>query len=95
MLASNDERYVILSPNQYGYRQNTSILETAVFKEVLHKYKNVNIIVYAYFLDLNRAFVVINHCTFIDKMKKKDTSDFIIQLFKHMFLFLSIEWPNS
>ena len=80
------ERYVSLSPYQYGYRQNTStVLATAVFKEVLHKYNDANSIVYACFLDMSKAFERINHCTLIDKMKKKGVPNFIIKLFEHIF----------
>jgi len=80
------ERYVSLSPYQYGYRPNTStLLATAVFKEVLHKYNDANSIVYACFLDMSKAFERINHCTLIDKMKKKGMPNFIIKLFEHIF----------
>ena len=71
------ERYLSLSPYQYGYRQNTST--------VLHKYNDANSIVYACFLDMSKAFERINHCTLIDKIKKKGVPNFIIKLFEHIF----------
>ena len=65
--------YITLSHYKYGYRQNTSTaLTTTVFMEVLHRYDNG-------FPDMNKDFEWINHCTFIDKMKKKGMANFIIK----------------
>ena len=78
--------YVTLSPYQYGYIQNTStLLATAIFKEVLHKYNEANSIVYACFLDMSIAFERINHCTLIGKMKKKSITNVIITFFDQIF----------
>ena len=80
------ERYVRLSPNQFGYRNGTSSLMCAyAVKEMIQKYISNGTPVFSCSLDMSKAFDCLNHFTLINKLIEMGLPSNVISVVKVMY----------
>ena len=80
------ERYVRLSPNQFGYRNGTSSLMCAyTVKEMIQKYISNGTPVFSCSLDMSKAFDCLNHFTLINKLIEMGLPSNVISVVKVMY----------
>lgn len=77
------QRYIDISSNQFGYRDNTStVIATCLFKEVIGKYISNGSTVYSCFLDMSKAFERVNHDILLDKLRNSGVPEYIVNYYK-------------
>ena len=69
-----------LSSLQFAYRCSSStMLASALLKEVIGKYTTQRSYIYACFMDMNKAFESVNHDTFLLKLVELNISPMIVR----------------
>ena len=77
----------VLSPMQFGYRNNTStVLATTVFKETVKKFVTEGSTVYTCFLDLSKAFERVDHNILLRRLLYMNVPVYLVNILKNMLL---------
>ena len=77
---------VSVSVNQFAYRANTStVLANALLKEAIYSNINSDSPVYSCFIDLSRAFEMVDHSILIDELVDKNVPHYVVNIFRALF----------
>ncbi len=85
-MLSHLKKRLKLNPRQFGFRNGTSTTMVAlILKETIMSYTHKNSKVYAFFLDLSKAFYKVNHFVLINKLCSSKVSPVIVNILSELY----------